>query len=105
MKIEVLYFDGCPSYPKAVEQVKKVLREEGIDLSISSVPVETHEDALTNRFLGSPTIRVNGLDIEVQARAREDFGLKCRLYSTGKNLVGIPDTNLIREAIGECQKE
>ncbi|HBP87805.1 MAG TPA: hypothetical protein PKK23_14640 [Nitrospirales bacterium] len=105
MKIEVFYFDGCPSYPKAVEQVKKVLKEEGIDLSIDSVPVETHKDALTHRFLGSPTIRVNGLDVEVQARAREDFGLKCRLYRTGGNLVGIPDTNLIKESIKDYLKE
>lgn len=88
-----------------MEQVKKVLKEESLDLSIDSVPVETHEDALTHRFLGSPTIRVNGLDVEVQARTREDFGLKCRLYSTGKNLVGIPDTNLIKESIREYLKE
>jgi len=105
MKIEVLYFDGCPSYPTAVGQVKQVLKEEGLDLSIESVPVETHEDALTHRFLGSPTIRVNGLDVEVQAREREDFGLKCRLYSSGQNLVGVPDTKLLKQAIRECQKE
>ena len=105
MKIEVFYFDGCPSFPKAMDQVKSVLKEEHVEIAIETVAVETHEDALTHQFLGSPTIRVNGLDVEVQSRGREDFGLKCRLYGNGKNLVGIPDINLIREAIRECQKE
>ncbi|MDT7043686.1 hypothetical protein [Candidatus Nitronereus thalassa] len=101
MKIEVLYFNGCPSFPKAMDQVKSVLHEEGMDAAIETVPVENGEDALAHRFLGSPTIRVNGLDVEVQSRGREDFGLKCRLYGSGRNLVGIPDTNLIRTAIRE----
>ncbi len=105
MKIEVFYFDGCPSFPKAVEQVQKVLKEEHLDLSIDSIPVETHEEALAHRFLGSPTIRVNGLDVEVQARAREDFGLKCRLYQTGGILVGLPDANLIKESLRKSLKE
>jgi len=105
MKIEALYFDGCPSYPKVVEQVKRVLMEERLDLSLDSVPVETHEVALTHRFLGSPTIRVNGLDVEVSSQKREDFGLKCRLYNNGKNLVGTPGTNLIKEAITACQQK
>jgi len=105
MKIEVFYFDGCPSFPKAMDQVKSVLKEERMDVAMEAVAVETHEDAVTHRFLGSPTIRVNGLDVEVQSRGREDFGLKCRLYSNGRSLVGLPDTNLIREAIRECQKE
>lgn len=91
MKIEVLYFDGCPSFPKAMDQVKSVLNEEAMDVAIEIVPVETLEDALAHRFLGSPSIRVNGLDVEVQSREREDFGLKCRLYGNGSKLVGIPD--------------
>ncbi len=105
MKIEVLYFDGCPSFPKAMDQVKRVLDEERVDVPIEGVAIETHDEAVTYQFLGSPSIRVNGRDIEVQSRGREDFGLKCRLYSSGSHLVGIPDTHLIREAIREVQKE
>lgn len=105
MKIEVLYFDGCPSFPKAMEQVKHVLEEECVDVAIEAVPVETHDQAVTHQFLGSPSIRVNGRDVEVQSREREDFGLKCRLYGNGSHLVGIPDPTLIREALRESQKE
>ncbi|GJL53005.1 MAG: hypothetical protein NPIRA02_01370 [Nitrospirales bacterium] len=105
MKIEVLYFDGCPSFPKAIDQVKRVLNEEGVDVAIEAVAVETHDEAVTHQFLGSPSIRVNGRDVEVQSRGREDFGLKCRLYGNGSHLVGIPDTHLIREAIRESQNE
>lgn len=105
MKIEVLYFNGCPSYPKTVEQIKKVLKEKHVNVAIETMAVETHEEAVTRRFLGSPTIRVNGLDVEIQSRGREDFGLKCRLYGNGERLVGIPDAKLIREAIRECQKK
>ena len=88
-----------------MEQIKKVLKEKHVNVAIETMAVETHEEAVTRRFLGSPTIRVNGLDVEIQSRGREDFGLKCRLYGNGERLVGIPDAKLIREAIRECQKK
>lgn len=52
--------------------------------------VESAEDAVAARFLGSPTIRIDGVDIEPGAGQRSDYGLKCRLYRTADGLQGTP---------------
>jgi hypothetical protein len=94
MKIEVLYFEDCPNHLPTVERIHQVLREEGCDAEVSEVPVPDVEAAHKTSFLGSPTVRVNGIDIEPAARERRDFGLMCRRYSNG-----IPSRELIREAV------
>lgn len=109
MTINVLYFDGCPSYPVAVELLEKLLGEEGLLVPVRRTQVSSREAAIRERFLGSPTIRINGEDVEPAARARTDFGLKCRLYPVDSRLVGIPAESLLRAAIrtakrGELEK-
>ena len=93
--LELLYFDGCPNHQPTVELAREVLLELGIQAEIREVRVETAEDAQTHRFVGSPTLRVDGEDIEPQARARTDFGLSCRIYASG----GIPGRKLLVEAL------
>ena len=82
MKIEVLYFENCPNHVPTLERIHQVLREEGCDAEVREVLVADVETAHNVRFLGSPTVRVNGLDIEPKADERKDFGLMCRRYST-----------------------
>ena len=94
MKIEVLYFENCPNHVPTLERIHQVLREEGCDAEVREVLVSDVETAHNVRFLGSPTVRVNGLDIEPKAEERKDFGLMCRRYSSG-----IPSHELIREAL------
>ena len=94
MKIEVLYFENCPNHVPTLERIHQVLREEGCDAEVREVLVPDVETAHNVRFLGSPTVRVNGLDIEPKAEERKDFGLMCRRYSSG-----IPSHELIREAV------
>lgn len=94
MQIEVLYFDDCPNHQPTVEIIKSVLHEEGCEANIREVLVPDFETAQRVRFLGSPTVRVNGIDIEPTAQNRTYFGLMCRRY-TG----GIPSRELIRAAI------
>lgn len=99
MVIEVLYFEGCPHYRETVELLERLLLEEGLSGAIVQHPVTTHEEAVRVRFLGSPTIRVDGEDVEVAARSRDDFGVKCRLYSVSGRLVGLPNADTLRAAI------
>ena len=99
MKIEVLVVDNCPSYPLALDLLYRVLREEGLSVPIDVLRMSSHEDAVRTRFLGSPTIQINGEDVEGGARARQDFGLKCRLYTVDGRLVGVPDERMFRESI------
>jgi hypothetical protein len=99
MKVEVLYFDGCPTYKTAEKTLRKVLAEEGIDAEVERVAVST-EEAKRLRFPGSPTIRLDGHDLfPVGAREREDWRLGCRLYATPEGLKGQPTRRMIREAL------
>ncbi|MEP7345260.1 MAG: mercuric transporter MerT family protein [Gemmatimonadaceae bacterium] len=101
MKIEILYFDGCPHYMPAVELVNEVLREERSTAQVVAVNVPDQTTALATGFLGSPTIRVNGLDVEPEARALRDYGITCRTYQANGRMEGLPSRELIRQAIRE----
>ncbi len=90
MTIELLYFDGCPNHDAVVARLRELLTQAGIDVTIAMHRVETVEDAERERFLGSPTIRVGGHDVEPGAESRDDYGMKCRLYATDEGLRGTP---------------
>lgn len=94
MKIEVLYCEDCPNHLPTLERIHQVLMEEGCDAEVNEVLVADAETARDARFLGSPTVRVNGVDIEPAASYRKEFGLMCRRYANG-----IPSHELIREAV------
>jgi copper chaperone CopZ len=101
MRIEVLYFSGCPNHAPALERVREALREEGLSGEIAEIEVPDAEAAQRMRFLGSPSIRVNGLDIESKARSRADFGMMCRTYKGARGTTGLPSGELIRSALRE----
>ncbi len=94
MKVEVLYFEGCPNHLPALARIKDILQEEGCGSEVREILVPDVQAAQNTKFLGSPTIRVNGTDIEPTARQRKDFGLMCRRYSGG-----LPSHELIRTAV------
>jgi hypothetical protein len=100
MKIELLYFQGCPSYEALLPELRELLAGEGIADQVELRAVETIEDAERERFLGSPTVRIDGRDIEPAAAERRDYGLKCRLYRTADGTSGLPPRQLVAEAIG-----
>lgn len=74
MRIQVLYFEGCPNHQPAI----KLVRSLAPHATIEPVEIKTQEGAVRMRFLGSPTIHVDGVDVEPEARARTDFGFACR---------------------------
>jgi hypothetical protein len=67
---------------------------------VELVRIEGADAAEKARFLGSPTVRVNGQDVEPNANARTDFGLKCRLFATSAGLRGIPPDEWVLAAVG-----
>ena len=79
MDIELLYWDGCPSHPEARELLEEVLAARGIDAEIRMTHVGTDAEAERLRFPGSPTIRVDGRDVEVGGAAAPPT-LTCRIY-------------------------
>jgi copper chaperone CopZ len=105
MKIEVLYFSGCPNHAPAVERVKEALRAEQMSAEIVEIEVLDAEMARRQKFLGSPSIRVNGLDVEPEARSRDGFGIMCRTYADGSGRSGLPSLELIRAALRTALRE
>jgi copper chaperone CopZ len=103
MKIEVLYFSGCPNHVQAVERVREALRDEGLRGEIVEIEVSDPESAQRMKFLGSPSIRVDGLDIESEARSATKFGVMCRTYADGGRQSGLPSREMIRAALREAR--
>ena len=75
MLVKVLYMEGCPATPAAVDLIRDVALGLGVSISLERVLVETADQAAALRFLGSPTVQVDGHDIEPEARDSLDFGL------------------------------
>ncbi|MDG6920100.1 MAG: hypothetical protein JRN34_03465 [Nitrososphaerota archaeon] len=98
-KVELMYFEGCPSYKTTLEDIQEVVEQEGLDVRIELVKVDSEKDAQRLRFPGSPTVRVDGVDVDVAARQPSDFGLVCRLYRAGGRLSGSPSREMLRRAI------
>ena len=104
MTIELLFSDGCPFAEYAEKNLTEVLFEEEMIPEIRKVQITSCEDALHHKFLGSPTIRINGMDIEPHAREWDEYGVKCRYYlSHCGGMVNWPTKELIRTAIGEAR--
>lgn len=97
--VEVLYFDGCPNHPATLALVERLSRELGLDPTVRAVNVADPEAAVRERFLGSPTVRVDGRDIEPGADERTDFVLSCRVYRTERGLAGQPVERWVRDAL------
>jgi hypothetical protein len=101
-QIEILYFDGCPNHEAAQALVERVVAEVELDTTPNLVEVPDPETAAAMRFLGSPTVRVNGRDVEPGAGERTDYVLACRVYRGASGFSGQPDEKWVREALVEA---
>ena len=100
MRVEVLYFDGCPTYRTAEKTLRAVLAQGGAEAVVELVAVNTDEEARRLRFPGSPTIRVDGEDLfPMPDRAR--YALGCRMYATPEGLRGSPTAEMVRASLAE----
>jgi hypothetical protein len=71
MRIELLFFDGCPGHERLLPKIRELAENAGGELFLRRV--ETAAEAERERFLGSPTVRVNGRDVDAEAGARTDY--------------------------------
>lgn len=72
--VTVLMRDDCENGPRAVAHVKRLAEALGLAVQVDVVMVRTDDDARRERFLGSPTVRVAGRDVDVEARASTSYG-------------------------------
>lgn len=83
----------------------EALQELGIDQFVHVINVKDEENARGMRSLGSPTIRINGLDVDPLARESTDFAMKCRIYQVGDRIQGYPSKDMVVAAIKEAGDE
>ena len=103
MRIEVLYVAECPSHPQAVRLVRDVLAAQGVAAEIHEVLVRDEEMAHELKFLGSPTIRIDGRDVAGEPHKPQSFALSCRLYK-GSKQIGLPPVEIVQRAVLEAQQ-
>jgi hypothetical protein len=102
MQVELLWWEGCPSTDEALAELRAEMSALGLDPErIEIREVDTEADAEREEFVGSPTIRVDGRDI--QPSDDEPVGLTCRVYRLRDGRISaIPDREDVREALAEA---
>jgi hypothetical protein len=103
LKIEVLYVAECPAYPAAVKLVREALGAGGIAAEIEEVLVSDERMATELKFVGSPSIRIDGQDVIAERQEAQSFALSCRLYAGSKEN-GLPTAESLRRAIIEAHR-
>ena len=103
MEINLLYFDGCPSWQNAMANLQTASREERLDISINLIEVESDQEATAAKFLGSPSFQVNGEDFWPEIR--QTYSMNCRVYKTHEGLKGWPTVEMLRQKLHEKRKD
>jgi len=102
--VEILYFAGCPGHAAALDVVERVARDAALSLDVRHVEVADHGAAQALRFLGSPTVRVDGRDVEPGSEGRQTFAMQCRVYSVNGKLSNAPAREWIERALGVAKR-
>ncbi|PJF23544.1 MAG: DUF2703 domain-containing protein [Phototrophicales bacterium] len=104
MNIQFLYFEGCPSHQEAMQRLRDVLTEMNQFAMIETIRVETDAEAKKYQFVGSPTIRINGEDID-PVPPDATYGLTCRVYRWEDGRVSpLPSPSMIRRGIEKARQ-
>jgi hypothetical protein len=99
IRVELLWWEGCPSTPDALTDLRQALADAGLDAPVEMIEIETDEQARRERFPGSPTIRIDGEDV-VPCPQEEPHSLTCRVYRLRDGRPSpTPDPEDIREAL------
>lgn len=97
MTIELLFVDGCRGHEQVLAQVRELAKRSGSELVLHRI--DTPEQAVRERFLGSPTVRIDGRDVDPGARGRTDYGLTCRTYRSDSGWSPVPPRPWITAAL------
>ncbi len=102
MDIAILTFNACPNREPTQRLLEHTLAELGLNVPVRVVDINDVEQAEQHHFLGSPTIQINGRDIEVGRRS-DEASFSCRVYKTPNKSSGIPPKDMLVQAIYEAQ--
>jgi hypothetical protein len=99
LSIEFLFIPGCCCAGPALRLLRGVLAQEHCDAPVTVRAITDEERAARYRFHGSPTILVDGVDLEGPAPDRDGYHLRCRVYAPHGECPGVPAAELIRAAL------
>ena len=99
MNVALYYLDGCPSCQPALRNLKTALRLEQWAEDVEMVRVANASEARHHRLIGSPTIRIDGADIEGPVAEVRGYAFGCRVYTDGTGTAGWPSVEQIRQAL------
>jgi hypothetical protein len=100
MLIEVLFVPGCPNHEPALERLRNVLHSKTIHAQIQEIAVTDEATARLLKFPRSPTVGINGRDVD--SNLQQSYRPRCRLYSGG---TGVPWFGTLQRAVTEAQSE
>jgi len=104
VRVAFLFYEDCPSHELALERLREVLDEEDVDAEVEVVKVESEEQAQERYFVGSPTILLNGRDIDPPP-PDSYYTLTCRAYRLEDGRISpLPSRGMIRRAIDAATK-
>jgi hypothetical protein len=102
--VHFLYSEDCPSHEEALQRLRSIIESEAIRAEVEIIKVDTDQDAERLKFIGSPTIIVNGRDIDPPATPH--YALNCRAYRLEDGRVSpLPSAAMIRKALREAKAE
>ncbi len=99
VRVEILAREDCPNRGMAITVVERAVDDTGIPAEIEVIDVTSNEEAQEHRLLGSPTVLVDGRDVDPDAKPDVEFTYDDRVYRTGRGLAGWPDPEWIRDAL------
>ena len=97
--IEVLYVQGCPHYSATLALIERMRAELGIDTELRTSLILDQAAAERAQFPGSPTVRVDGRDVEPGSEPATEYLVGCRLYRLEHRFAGQPEERWVREAL------
>ena len=104
INVEFLYFEGCPGHEPAFALLQEVLEQEDLEVEVSRINLTGPEVVEERRFLGSPSIRIDGVDLEGrEAEETQGYGWRCRYYQQSEpgQSKAVPARELIRQRLRE----
>lgn len=98
--IRLLHTEGCHTYHNAFDEIEKALKEKGFPVRFEVILITSEEEAKGHKFFGSPTIHVDGEDVDPNARMVTKYGISsCRPYFWKGKSYDYPPKEMIMEAL------
>jgi len=103
--VEILYTDACPFWKETLKTINEVMKELNIAIPVRKTRIAREEEAKRYRFPGSPTVRINGIDIDPSAKGTTAGYIGCRIYLYEGRTYEYPPKEIIKTALKRLTKK